>query len=140
MNMDWQGFLNKAQSNLRVAERAYADNEPDASVSRAYYAVFHAALAALLKLTDYRRKGQSWDHGNVSAEFSRRLIMHRKVFSGDLARIPADLRMYRHKADYNSDTIGEKTAGQVLKLAQEFVLAVINRLGEKNERQDKEKR
>ena len=57
--MDWPGFLDKARSNLRVAERAHADGEPDPCVSRAYYAVLQATLAALLKLTDYRPQGQT---------------------------------------------------------------------------------
>lgn len=56
--MDWQVYLEKAKGNLRVAQLALDAGEYDASVSRAYYAVFHAELAALLKLTDYRRKGK----------------------------------------------------------------------------------
>jgi len=75
--MNWQEFLDKARSNLRVAERALMDGEPDPSVSRAYYAVFHAAIAALLKLTDYRPKEQTWNHESVAAEFNRRLIRQR---------------------------------------------------------------
>jgi uncharacterized protein (UPF0332 family) len=128
--MSWQEFLDKAQSNLRVAERAHADGEPDPCVSRAYYAVFHAAIAALLKLTDYRRKGQTWDHGSVAAEFNRRLIRQQKVFKSHLARMLIDLREHRHDADYESKTIGKKTAGHVLKNAQEFVEYVVNTLGE----------
>jgi uncharacterized protein (UPF0332 family) len=127
--MDWQGFLDKARSNLRVAERAYADGEPDPCVSRAYYAVFHAAIAALVKLTDYRRKGQTWDHGNVAAEFSRRLITQRKSFRSHLGRVLVDLMDQRHDADYESETVGKKAAGQSLKRAQEFVRDIVNVLG-----------
>jgi len=119
--MDWQGYIDKARSNLRVAERASADGEPDPCVSRAYYAVFHAAIAALLKLTDYRPRRQTWDHGNIAAEFSRRLIKQRKVFRSHWAHVPVDLRGHREKADYRSETMGKKTAGQALKDAQEFV-------------------
>jgi uncharacterized protein (UPF0332 family) len=127
--MNWQGFLDKARSNLRVAERAYADGEPDPCVSRAYYAVFHAALAALLKLTDYRQQGQTWNHGNVAAEFSRRLIGQRKLFKSDLGQTLADLRTRRHRADYDSETVGSKIAGQGLKRAREFVEDVVDKLG-----------
>ncbi len=127
--MNWQEFLDKARSNLRVAERALMDGEPDPSVSRAYYAVFHAAIAALLKLTDYRPKEQTWVHASVAAEFNRRLIRQRKVFKSDLAHIPDDLRTLRHQADYDSETIGKKIAGQCLRDVQKFVKEVENQLG-----------
>ena len=52
--MECQAYLAKARSNLRVAEMAYAAGEYDPAISRAYYAVFHAEVAALLKLTDFR--------------------------------------------------------------------------------------
>ena len=127
--MNWQEFLDKAQSNLRVAERAFMDGESDPCVSRAYYAVFHAAIAALLKLTDYRPERQTWDHASVAAEFNRRLIKQRKVFKSDLAHIPGKLCFLRHKADYNSEAIGKKIAGQSFREAQKFVKAVENQLG-----------
>ena len=62
-------ILEKAQSNLRVAEMACDAGEYDPAVSRAYYAVFHAEIAALLKLTDFRPP--RWDHDRVQAEFNR---------------------------------------------------------------------
>jgi uncharacterized protein (UPF0332 family) len=127
--MDWQGFLDKARSDLRVAERAFADGEPDPCVSRAYYAVLQAALAALLKLTDYRRVGRTWNQAGIAAEFDRRLISRRKVFQSHLAPVLADLREQRHRADYESETIGKKIAGQSLKRAQEFIKEVTSKLG-----------
>ena len=127
--MNWQEFLDKARSNLRVAERALMDGEPDPSVSRAYYAVFHAAIAALLKLTDYRPKEQIWEHRVVAAEFSRRLIKRQKVFKSYLTHIIDDLRTHRHQADYDSETIGKKVAGQSFRDAQKFVQEVVNKLG-----------
>jgi uncharacterized protein (UPF0332 family) len=61
--MDWQVYLEKARSNLRVAEMACDAGEYDSAVSRAYYAVFHAEITTLLKLTDFRPS--RWDHDRV---------------------------------------------------------------------------
>ena len=47
--MEWQAHLEKAWSNLRVAEMAASAGEHDSAVSRAYYAILHAEIAALLK-------------------------------------------------------------------------------------------
>ena len=70
----WHIFLTKAQSNLQAAERDLAYRAFDPCVSRAYFAAFQVAIAALLALADYRRRGHYWDHGEVAAEFTRRLI------------------------------------------------------------------
>lgn len=70
----WHIFLAKAQSNLLDAQRDQSHHAFDPCVSRAYFAAFQAAIAALLALSDYRRRGQYWDHGEIAAEFTRRLI------------------------------------------------------------------
>ena len=61
--MAWQAYLEKAQSNLRVAKLAYSAGEYNPAVSRAYYAVLHAEIAAFLKLTDFRPR--QWSHDRV---------------------------------------------------------------------------
>ena len=95
----WQLFLAKAQSNLQAAERDYAYRAFDPCVSRAYFAAFQAAIAALLALAAYRRRGHHWDHGEIAAEFTRRLIRQRKIFGGEIASILDDLKTRRHQAD-----------------------------------------
>ena len=40
--MVWQAYLEKARSNLRLAEMACSAGEYDPAVSRAYYAVLQA--------------------------------------------------------------------------------------------------
>lgn len=120
----WQTFFAKAQSNLEAAERDYAHRVFDPCVSRAYFAAFQAAIAALLALTDYRRRGQYWDHGEVAAEFTRRLIRHRKVFGSDLASILNDLKTRRHQADYSTFAMSDKIAQRVFDRAKRFVARV----------------
>jgi uncharacterized protein (UPF0332 family) len=120
----WQTFFTKAQSNLEAAERDYAHRAFDPCVSRAYFAAFQAAIAALLALTDYHRRGQYWDHGEVAAEFTRRLIRQRKVFASDLASILDDVKTRRHQADYSTFAMSDKIAQRVLDRAKRLVARV----------------
>jgi uncharacterized protein (UPF0332 family) len=53
--MDWQISLAKARNNLRTAQLAYESGDSDSCVSRAYFAVFHMEIAALVKLTPFRQ-------------------------------------------------------------------------------------
>lgn len=117
----WQTFLTKAQSSLRAAERDYAYRAFDSCVSCAYFAAFQAAIAVLLALADYRRRGQYWDHGEVAAEFTRRLIRQRKVFGSDFASILDDLKTRRHQADYSTFTMSDKIARRALDRAKLLV-------------------
>lgn len=75
MNEVWKVYWRKAVDNLEVAKQAWDMAAFDPCVSRAYFAAFHAAIAVLLRLTDYRSR--TWRHGEVQAEFVRRLI-HRR--------------------------------------------------------------
>jgi uncharacterized protein (UPF0332 family) len=88
----------KARNNLRTAQHAYEQGDFDSCVSRAYFAVFHVEIAALVKLTPFRQ--ERWGHDRVQAEFNRRLIHQRKLFSASLRFIHNDLIGRRHTADY----------------------------------------
>lgn len=128
--MSWRDHLQKALTNLRAAEVCYQENLPDPTVSRAYYSVFHATIAALIRFSGYRTGGESWDHAEVQAEFNRRLIIRQKMFPAELGRIPSDLINYRHVADYRRSTVGKKVAGRCLEKARRFVSAVEDKLKE----------
>ena len=56
----WQDYLFKSERNLAVAERDLESGSYDPCVSRAYFAAFQAAIAALLALTDFQRRGRYW--------------------------------------------------------------------------------
>jgi len=126
--MEWQAYLEKAQSNLRVAEMAYNAGEYDSAASRAYYAVFHAEIAALLKLTDFRPA--RWGHERVQAEFNRRLIRAQKVFSAELGSIHNDLFGRRLVADYEQERTTRAVAERSVRKAREMVLAITRTLQE----------
>lgn len=73
--VDWRDYWAKAKENLDMASFAYQRKKYNVCASRAYYAVFLASIAALIKLTDLRARDNEWDHGQVQAELNRRLIM-----------------------------------------------------------------
>lgn len=52
----WRVHLRKAQNSLRTAQRAYEGQDVDSCARRAYFAVFHSEIAALLKLTAFRQE------------------------------------------------------------------------------------
>jgi uncharacterized protein (UPF0332 family) len=124
--MAWQEYLEKARSNLRVAEMACDAGEDDPAVSRAYYAVFHAEIAALLKLTDFRPS--RWDHDRVQAEFNRRLIHARKVFATALRFIHNNMIGRRHIADYEAEWLGQVVAERCVRKARDMVSVMAQRL------------
>ena len=117
----WQLYLAKAQSNLQAAERDRSHRAFDPCVSRAYFAAFQAAIAAHLALADYRRRGHYWDHGEIAAEFTRRLIRQRKIFGSETAGILDDLKTRRHQADYSTTSMSEKIAERALDRARKLV-------------------
>ena len=51
-----ESYLEKARSKLRVAHELVTHHEWDDVVSRAYYAAFHAAQAALLRKGNQPRR------------------------------------------------------------------------------------
>jgi hypothetical protein len=72
-------------------------------------------------LAAYRRRGHYWDHGEVAAEFTRRLIRQRKIFAGELASILDDLKTRRHQADYSTVSMSDKIAQRTLNKARKLV-------------------
>src|SRR5439155_542520 len=75
--------LRKARENLASAEADLSAGRLNSAASRAYYAAFQAAVAALIE-QGISPRGESWDHKFVISEFSGKLIRRRKVVSGRL--------------------------------------------------------
>jgi uncharacterized protein (UPF0332 family) len=126
----WQDYLSKSELNLAAAERDLASGSYDPCVSRAYFAAFQAAISALLALTDFQRRGRYWDHGEIAAEFVRRLIHRRKVFPQTMASTLDDLKSRRHQADYDHRQISQRVAERSLGKARQFVQQVHTTLQE----------
>jgi uncharacterized protein (UPF0332 family) len=126
--MDWSDYWAKANENLETALLAYQRKKHNACASRAYYAVFQASIAALIKLTDLRAIDNEWDHGQVQAELNRRLIMRRKVLPSEIGRTPMDLIALRHIADYKPEVVSAKEAKRAYDRAETFLISIANAL------------
>ncbi|MEW6297634.1 MAG: HEPN domain-containing protein [Thermodesulfobacteriota bacterium] len=121
-------YLGKAQSSYAGARACLERGAFDSCVSRCYYAVFQAAIAALLQLADFRPQGGEWSHKATQAEFNRRLVMRRKVFSGQTGKTLLTLVEWRHRADYSPVSGGRQPARTSASLAEAFLSAVENQL------------
>ena len=122
--MDWESYWAKAQENLEAALWAHQNHKYNVCASRAYYAVFLASIAALLKLTDYRVQENAWSHSQVQAELNRRLIMRKKVLPGELGRTPMELMELRHVADYKPGSITARESKRVCERVQNFLSVI----------------
>jgi uncharacterized protein (UPF0332 family) len=128
--VDWRDYWAKAKENLEMALLAYQPKKHNVCASRAYYAVFLASIAALIKLTDLHARDDEWDHGQVQAELNRRLIMRRKVLPSEIGRTPMDLIELRHVADYKPRAVSTQEAKRACDRAERFLLSIAAALKE----------
>jgi uncharacterized protein (UPF0332 family) len=128
--MEWEDYWRKGEENLEIAGLALQSKKYNACASRAYYAVFLASIAALIKLTGFRAMDNEWQHGQVQAELNRQLIMRKKLLPSELGRIPMDLIELRHLADYKPQLVTQREAKRAYHRADRFLAAIEKVLGE----------
>jgi uncharacterized protein (UPF0332 family) len=123
-------YLAKAQQNLAAAELALQASLYDASGSRAYYAAFQAAVAALWAegIRPPREQDRTLSHQRVQNEWSGRLVYRRKLYPAALRDILRELRQLRIDADYHVSPITERRARRAVLEARQVVAAVNARL------------
>jgi len=125
MQNEYLNYLVKARENLRIAEYSFEQKCFNVCASRAYYAMFQAALAALAEANPLA-KGKRADHGWVQATFNERLIKRKKVYPASFKSMLMDTMTIRHIADYRTRMISRGLADKSLKAAQQFVETVIS--------------
>jgi uncharacterized protein (UPF0332 family) len=98
--------LAKSQRFRGAAERAFAVDDWD--VSRAYYAAYHAAIAALEARAGLSRR--RWDHVQLQKEFRERFS--KRGFLFDVRHSEGLERMYevRLMADYERASLNSRQA------------------------------
>ncbi|MCP9450956.1 MAG: HEPN domain-containing protein [Nitrospira sp.] len=114
-----RGYLAKAREKARVARDLYAKGEWDDAISRAYYAAYHAAQAALLT------EGQRADtHKGVVTLFGLLLVKTGKL-DKRWGKLLSNLKDDREASDYDAlSYLDEETARRAVREADEFVAAV----------------
>jgi uncharacterized protein (UPF0332 family) len=128
--VEWEDYWLKAVENLEMAALAYQNRKYNVCASRAYYAVFLASVAALIKLTSFRSEDNEWQHGQVQAQINRELIMRRKVLPAELGRTPMDLIELRHVADYKPQSVSAREAKRACDRAERFLSSIEGALGD----------
>lgn len=114
-----KAHLEKALERLRVAEKLFRDGEYEDAVSRAYYAMYHAAKAALSTVNVFPKT-----HEGVVSEFGRKLVLA-GVFPKELGRNLADAKAARETYEYSvTATVDRLEAEAILSNAQGFVTAI----------------
>jgi uncharacterized protein (UPF0332 family) len=119
-------YLAKARQNLAAAEAAHAAGHYDAAASRAYYAAFQAAVAALWVegIRPPPERSGTLSHEGVQSEWSGRLVYRRKRYSSELRGVLPRLHDSRIKADYRAAPVTEREARQACAMARALVEAV----------------
>jgi uncharacterized protein (UPF0332 family) len=117
------GFLFKACEALDGAQSEFANKRYNNAANRAYYACFHAAIAALLD-AGVHPPARQWGHDYVQAQFSGLLIHRRKLYPEQLGSVLSRNIDVRKEADYDAESVSEKDAKRAIEKAKRFVEAV----------------
>ena len=122
--------LSKAREALAGAESEYAARRYNNVANRCYYAVFRAAIAALMQggIRSLSRDG-SWGHDFVQAQFNGVLVRRRKVYTAEIAESLRPLQDLRNSADYSGDTTSEIQAARAVRRARTFVATIQDAIG-----------
>lgn len=108
--------LKRAREELETARENIAHGHYRAAVSRAYYAVYYMASAALFSQSVQRVK-----HSGVESAFSQFLVKSGQI-EPEFSRLYQRARRQREEADYADDpNIDQGTARQTLGDAESFV-------------------
>jgi uncharacterized protein (UPF0332 family) len=125
-----ESFLAIAEESLAGAVSEYANGRYRNCANRAYYAVFQAAIEALLRNgIGLSPRDRQWRHDAVRAQFSEQLINRRKLYPSALRDGFARAASLRVKADYTPDKVSEAEARHVLRRGQDFFQAIRNQGG-----------
>jgi uncharacterized protein (UPF0332 family) len=116
-------LLAKAELKLGAARELYDKGFFEDSASRSYYAMFHAARAALTRVGVTTRT-----HEGTVSEFGRTLVL-RGVFPRDLGRALAEAKAARETYEYSATMeIQRDEAEALLRDAERFVSTVKSQL------------
>lgn len=110
------GYIQKSEKKLEVAERLFKSGDFEDAVSRAYYAAFHAAQALLLTEGEHAET-----HKGTVTLFGLLFVKTGKI-SRHFGKYLANLKDDRESGDYEVFSyIDEETAEIALNEAKEFL-------------------
>ena len=118
-----ENFKNKALENIKIAEIAFDNDCFNASANRAYYAAFHAAIAAIYSIGMQPRI----DHKTIQSMFSDYFFNRRKIIPSKYKGYLEDLQDKRNSADYRNG-VSKKVAKEQLVFAKKIVDFIIKEI------------
>jgi uncharacterized protein (UPF0332 family) len=110
--------LERARREIAAARALIDAGFPEKAVSAAYYAVFHAAVAALLVLGETRSK-----HSGVLSAFGR-LVIKEGGFDREVGAVRRRLFERRNDVEYGLEPASAEEAGTDTDDAERFVTEV----------------
>jgi uncharacterized protein (UPF0332 family) len=111
-------LLARAHQELDAANLLATGDFGGQAISRAYFAAFYAAEAALLRVGETRSK-----HAGVIAAFGQ-IVVRQTAFAADDARLLRSLFERRNEADYAHAPVPAEEVTQAISDARRFVAAV----------------
>ena len=123
-------FLAKAQESLAGAESEFVNDRYTNSANRAYYAVFQAAIHALIGAgVQPPGASEQWGHDFVQARFAGDLINRRKRYPSELRTTLEQHDRLRAMADDKRGQVSEVQAARAARRAEVLVAAVAEHEG-----------
>lgn len=116
-------YLAKARRALASARLLLADGDLDGACNRAYYAMFDAAQAALLRAEPGRNPAATKTHSGLIAAFGRYLVKP-GLLPSDLGRALNQVERVRLLADYTGEVNDELKVRWAIDQAIAFVEAI----------------
>lgn len=121
-----RAFLDRALESLAGARIDYDGGRYNNAANRSYYACFQAAILAL-QMEGIRALRRQWGHDFVQAQFNGQLINRRHLYSTDLRATLLDTYQLRRQGDYVEEPVTQIEAQRVLRRAERFVAAIVQR-------------
>ena len=113
--------LHKARTFLQDAQLCLEHARYDSAVSRAYYAMFRAAIALLEHHGDVR---PGWNHGRLERALRRSMVSIRALLQDGEVDELKDTYALRIVADYEDREIGSHEAQARFSAASRFVVKI----------------
>ncbi|MFB6100476.1 MAG: HEPN domain-containing protein [Candidatus Nanohalobium sp.] len=111
---DQKRLLEAAEDDLDTARYLLRGEKYNASISRAYYSIFHAAKALLLE-----ENSKPKTHQGVSSELGK---LFRDELEPEVTRQYSELQTWREEADYaTGKQFNEEKAEEAVDFAEEFI-------------------
>ena len=115
-------FIERAREGLEAAQICLEKNLFHSATSRAYYAMFWAAQAALATIEVKRTE---WSHTSLQSTFVTQMVKQHKRYPNHFGSHFNETLRLRIEADYRRKGVSRKKATRAVGWAREFVRTII---------------